>query len=349
MLNIDDRLIKETLPAIKPNGLAVLLVISIHLNKESGTCFPSHERIMKMTGLGSESVYNALKALKKEGLLLSSQSIDSKQKTFSRRTFKINTDYIGVWIAAKNAPELETEPLTDLPDAATPHAVEPHAANHETYLLNELEQLNKLEQLNNEGVPPPPAENSNNLEEEKNKRGLVPPPPAEAAAHGLPEGTAEWTKETEDWLKRHADPTHIVRTTGPGSPGIVEAEGIRLPAATALTYDQYPRPRNSQELKESMRNYFVANPREWQDGVLEQSHATKWPAEKIGDCMTAFCAHQEAENNLKRTYGQYKGMLVKWFLAQPSFDRVKPGASAQKPYSTPQDQPSPGTYMKTYS
>lgn len=149
MLNIDDRLIKETLPAIKPNGLAVLLVISIHLNKESGTCFPSHERLMKMTGLGSESVYNALKALKKEGLLISSQSIDSKHKTFSRRTFKVNTDYIGIFVSAKNAPELESEPLTDLPDAAMPHAVEPDAANHETYLLNESEQLNELEQLNN--------------------------------------------------------------------------------------------------------------------------------------------------------------------------------------------------------
>ena len=102
MLNIDDRLIKETLPVIKPNGLAVLMVISIHLNKESGTCFPSHDRLMKMTGLGSESVYNALKALKKEGLLISSQSIDSKHKTFSRRTFKVNTDYIGGFVSAKN-------------------------------------------------------------------------------------------------------------------------------------------------------------------------------------------------------------------------------------------------------
>lgn len=154
MLNIDDRLIKETLPVIKPNGLAVLMVISIHLNKESGTCFPSHKRLMDMTGLGSESVYNALKALKKEGLLISSQSIDSKHKTFSRRTFQINTDYIGIFVSAKNAPALEIEPLTDLPytaepDAVEPDAVEPDAANQETYLLNEYQQLNELEHLNN--------------------------------------------------------------------------------------------------------------------------------------------------------------------------------------------------------
>jgi DNA-binding PadR family transcriptional regulator len=149
---------------------------------------------------------------------------------------------------------------------------------------------------------PAPAE-SETLKAEEVKRGMY-APPAEAAA-----------------------PTHLVKTTGPDSNGVIEAEGITL---AAITYDQYPKPKNSQELKESMRRYFVANPKEWKDGVLEQSHATNWTAEKIGDCMTAFCAHQEAEGNLKRTYGQYKGMLVKWFLSQPSFDRTKPmpGASS---------------------
>ena len=148
MINIDDRLIKETLPKIKPNGLAVLLAISIHLNKESGTCFPSHDRLMKLTGLGSDSVYNALSVLKKEGLLVSIQAIDSKNKTFSRRTFRIETDFIGVFVTAKNAAPLP-EPLRDLPDTAKPDAVEPDAANHETYLLNESQRLNEVEQLNN--------------------------------------------------------------------------------------------------------------------------------------------------------------------------------------------------------
>lgn len=117
---------------------------------------------------------------------------------------------------------------------------------------------------------------------------------------------------------------------------------VALPpaASTALTYDQYPNPRNSQQLKEAMRNYFVANPREWQDGVLEQSRATNWTPEKIQDCITAFCAHQEGEGNLKRTYGQYKGMMVKWFLAQPGFDKAKPGASASSQQQAPSNIPS---------
>ncbi len=180
MLNIDDRLIKETLPVIKPNGLAVLMVISIHLNKESGVCFPSHDRLMKMTGLGSESVYNALKALKKQGLLISSQSIDSKHKTFSRRTFKVNTDYIGIFVTAKNAPALEVEPLADLPYTAEPDAVEPDAANHETYLLNESQRLNELEQLNKGGESTPAPAESENLKAEEVNRGMY-APDAEAA------------------------------------------------------------------------------------------------------------------------------------------------------------------------
>lgn len=149
MINLDDRLIKETLPEIKPNALAVLLVVSIHLNKESGVCFPSHDRIMKLTGLGSESVYSALKVLKNAGLLVSTQSIDTKSKTFGRRLFKVNTDLIGVFVTAKNANILpEEEPLTAFPYTAQPHTALPHAENHETYLLNEVERLNKLELIN---------------------------------------------------------------------------------------------------------------------------------------------------------------------------------------------------------
>lgn len=149
MINLDDRLIKETLPEIKPNALAVLLVVSIHLNKESGVCFPSHDRIMKLTGLGSESVYSALKVLKNAGLLVSTQSVDTKSKTFGRRLFKVNTDLIGVFVTAKNANILpEAEPLTAFPYTAQPHTALPHAENHETYLLNEVERLNKLELIN---------------------------------------------------------------------------------------------------------------------------------------------------------------------------------------------------------
>lgn len=306
--------------------------------KVSGWCCDLKEEIGQFVGISRVAVHKMAKAMEESGLISVSVGgyykvtetwidIESDCKQSLQKNGKQDVNF--VYTGRKQSLQINREKRKQ--SLHTPYSID----NKE---FDECENT------------PPPAENFNNLEEEKNKWGLVPPPPAEAAAPGLPEGTAEWTRETEDWLNKYADPTYLVRTTGPENPGVTEVEGITLPAATALTYDQYPRPKNSQELKERMRNYFVANPREWQDGVLEQSHATKWPPEKIGDCMTAFCAHQEAENNLKRTYGQYKGMLVKWFLAQPSFDRGKPGASAQqRPFNQPSDQPSPSTYMKTYS
>lgn len=177
------------------------------------------------------------------------------------------------------------------------------------YSNNEEDSNNEQREREPRFAPPAPAE-SQTFKAEEVKRGLV-APPAEAAA-----------------------PTHMVTEIKPEQPCTRVVSPFNMPAtSTAPTYDQYPNPKSSQELKEALRNYFVANPKEWQDGVLEQSRASNWTAEKIGDCMTAFCAHQEGEGNLKRTYGQYKGMLVKWFLGQQKFDRPTPGASAQQAHS----------------
>jgi len=96
-----------------------------------------------------------------------------------------------------------------------------------------------------------------------------------------------------------------------------------------LRYDQYPRPTNAKELREAMSAYFKDNPHEWSDGVLEEGKAKNWAKEKVVDTMTMFCAHQESEGNLKRTYGQYKGMIVKWFLNQSRFDAPVQGNGYQ--------------------
>jgi len=96
---------------------------------------------------------------------------------------------------------------------------------------------------------------------------------------------------------------------------------LKISQSTApLRYDQYPRPTNAKELREAMSAYFKDNPHEWSDGVLEEGKAKNWPKEKVMDTVTMFCAHQESEGNFKRTYGQYKGMMVKWFLNQSRFD-----------------------------
>ena len=148
MLNIDDRLIKEVLPKIKPNAFSVLLAIAIHLNKQSGRCFPSNDRLCKLTGLGRDSVYAALKTLKENGLLESHQTIDSKSKTFGQRTFSVTTRFISIFVTAQDAEPLPEIPYTANPYTADPDTANPYTANQETQQLNELERLNNLEQLN---------------------------------------------------------------------------------------------------------------------------------------------------------------------------------------------------------
>jgi hypothetical protein len=181
MLNIDDRLIKEVAPKIKPNALAVLLAIAIHLNKRNGTCFPSIERLMKLTGMGRDAVYNALNVLKSEGLLTVTQTIDKEKKTFGRRLFKVSTRFISIFIAAEDA-----EPLPENPYTAFPYTADPDTANQEAYLINELEQLNKVE-LINEGER---GENAHAFsvelqpleDERKNTPHIAPPPPKKESA-----------------------------------------------------------------------------------------------------------------------------------------------------------------------
>ena len=200
MINLDDRLIKETLPKIKPNALAVLLSIAIHLNKKSGRCFPSHRRLMELTGLGRDAVYSALEVLKKEGLLKSNQEIDSKTKSFGRRTFSVSTRFISIFVMAE-----DSDPLPENPDTAHPDTAHPDTAHPETKQLNEVERLNKLEQLNEVGVPNTPAPEFQTLKEKEVKRGMV-APPAEAAA-----------------------PTHIVTTVDPAEPGLKVVAPFTMP------------------------------------------------------------------------------------------------------------------------
>jgi hypothetical protein len=140
MLNIDDRLIKEVSPKIGPNALSTLLAISIHLNQKTGSCFPSHEKLMELTGMGRDAVYKALAVLKEHKILVAKQAINSKEKTFGRRSFKVQTRYIHVFIAAS-----DVQPLPENPDTANPDT-----ANQETKQIS-----NTLEQISNKETPTP--------------------------------------------------------------------------------------------------------------------------------------------------------------------------------------------------
>ena len=150
MLNIDDRLIKDVSPKIKPNALSVLLAIAIHLNQKTNRCFPSHHRLMQLTGMGRDAVYKALSTLQKEGLLKSEQRINSAKKTFSNRVFRVSTRFIQVFVSAE-----DMEPLPE-----NPYTENPYTENPETEQINEGEQINESQQIN-EGERVAHAQNEN--------------------------------------------------------------------------------------------------------------------------------------------------------------------------------------------
>ena len=143
MLNIDDRLIREVSPKIGPNALSVLLAISIHMDTKTDRCFPSHNTLMKLTGMGKNAVYAALNVLKEAGLLETYQKIDSEKRQFGRRYFRINTDFIGIFVPAKH---VEPLPYFREPGFREPGFREP--GFRETYQINQEELINHIELIN---------------------------------------------------------------------------------------------------------------------------------------------------------------------------------------------------------
>lgn len=198
MLNIDDRLIKEVSPKIGPNALSVLLAIAIHLNQKTNRAFPSHARLMELTGMGRDAVYAALSRLKSAEILKSEQQISSRQKTFGRRVFKVSTRFIKIFVDAE-----DVEPLPEFPYTAEPHTGFPDTANPETQQINKIEQINKGEQIKQVGngadapTPKPPAsgENPSTLKAKTSTRKET----ARAAAPPVPEPLASSLEFMAAW------------------------------------------------------------------------------------------------------------------------------------------------------
>ena len=209
MLNIDDRLIKEVSPQIGPNALSVLLAIAIHLNKRTGRAFPSHARLMELTGMSKNTVYDALKRLKQFGLLVSEQRIDSEKGHFGKRTFRLTTRFISIFIAAEDAeplPEQEQDtdrfPKNRLPVSRLPENRLPE--NWETQRLNKEEQINKENELEN-GTGERARENEPetfDLEAEKNTPTPIPPAPSPAAPSWRDRPRTDTPAQMSDDLRR---------------------------------------------------------------------------------------------------------------------------------------------------
>jgi len=121
-------------------------------------------------------------------------------------------------------------------------------------------------------------------------------------------------------------PTHIVKTIGPDSNGVIEAEGISL-----VPLGSHPNANSPKDLKAALIRYSTEYPDNWRDNVLEVGRATNWTDEKIGECLTDFCAYQFKLDNTRAKFTQYTAGFSLWLKGQTMFD--KPGASST---TTPQ-------------
>ena len=107
MINIDTRL----LPQITPDQLYLLCYIVNFMN-ENRMCFPSNKKLVDITGF-SES-----KILRTKNELVSRKIISVKQRfrpdgSQTSNIYKIETEYIGVFVTGKNMSNLNTHPFTD--------------------------------------------------------------------------------------------------------------------------------------------------------------------------------------------------------------------------------------------
>jgi hypothetical protein len=99
-----------------------------------------------------------------------------------------------------------------------------------------------------------------------------------------------------------------------GLPGVTLVEAAPRP----LRYDEYPNPRNANELKDRLKEYFTHHPEDWR--LLIENAKVNWMPEKLEETTLAYCLHQEKEGNMKRTYNTYKAGLTTWFMRQKSWD-----------------------------
>ena len=195
-----------------------------------------------------------------------------------------------------------------------------------------------------------PAPNPSNLQSQKNKSGLVAPaenpetleaetPPSKKVAPKKDSpGEVEEKNEFEFcnicqgkkmvWGRSGWEhcPTcdgsgfanNCFHVTAIASP--TELPGVTLvePAPRPLRYDEYPNPRNANELKDRLKEYFTHHPEDWR--LLIENAKVNWMPEKLEETTLAYCLHQEKEGNMKRTYNTYKAGLTTWFMRQKSWD-----------------------------
>jgi len=126
MINIDTRL----LPQITPDQLYLLCHIVNFMN-ENRMCFPSNKKLIDQSGF-SES-----KALRVKNELVTRKIISVKQRfrpdgSQTSNIYKIESEYIGVFVSGKNMSNLDPTPFIDedggvfTSEGGTPSILKPH-------------------------------------------------------------------------------------------------------------------------------------------------------------------------------------------------------------------------------
>ncbi len=152
MINIDTRLLSQ----INPDELYLVCHIVNYMNQNK-MCFPSNAKLSK------DSTFSQSKILRVKNSL-----VDKKIMTVTRRfradgsqtsnLYKLQTEYIGVFVSAKNMSDLDTTPFTDEEGEVFTHEEgTPSTMNTQEVLTNRsINNIKVLKECENSFTPPQP-------------------------------------------------------------------------------------------------------------------------------------------------------------------------------------------------
>jgi len=152
MINIDTRLLSQ----INPDELYLVCYIVNYMNQNK-MCFPSNAKLSK------DSTFSQSKILRVKNSL-----VDKKIMTVTRRfradgsqtsnLYKLQTEYIGVFVSAKNMSDLDTTPFTNEEGEVFTHEEgAPLAMNTQEVLANRsINNIKVLKECENSFTPPQP-------------------------------------------------------------------------------------------------------------------------------------------------------------------------------------------------
>lgn len=118
MLNVNFKLVKSgLLKKMGPSAWAVLTAIVIHMDGDN-KAYPGKARLRELTGLGRDSVTNAIKTLKDLEILMAEQQVINGKK--STNIYKVKCDYLSIYV---NVSKFE------LAEEITPHTENQYTGN----------------------------------------------------------------------------------------------------------------------------------------------------------------------------------------------------------------------------